>query len=69
MRKPIIVYTRTAETAESLTDYLKRELRDIDCKKVLCLGSYEDVDSEWDKLGKQTVYVIADQVLQATFSL
>lgn len=63
------MFTRTAATAESLTDYLTKELRDIDCKKILCLGSYEDVDSEWDKLGKYTVYVIADKVLQASFSL
>ena len=43
--------------------YLKEELNANDVKKIICLVDYEDVDEQFDFLGKQTVYVVADTAL------
>ena len=60
LRKPILVCTKEAETAKILTSFLKEELSDSNVKKIMCLTSYRDVDEQFDLLGKQTVYVVAD---------
>ena len=44
IRKPILVCTRKATTAAELTEYLKRELRDSDVRKIVCLGTQRDLD-------------------------
>ena len=59
-RKPILVCTRTSQTCKDLYSYLKTELRDIDCRKIVCLADGRDVDEKFDSLGKQTVYVVSD---------
>ena len=46
-----------------MMNYLKEELKANDVKKIICLGDYEDVDEQYDLLGKQTVYVVADSAL------
>ena len=48
LRKPILVCTRTARTATELADYLKRELRDGDVRKILSIGTQRDLDEKFD---------------------
>ena len=68
LRKPILVCTRTRQTSKDLTEYLKRELRDSDVKKILCLGTYRDYEEAVDAMGKQTVYVVSDSTLKTSLN-
>ena len=59
-RKPVLICTRTPSAAKELYNFLKSDLRDIDCRKIVCLSDGVDVDEKYDLLGKQTVYVVTD---------
>ena len=47
---------------------MKKELRSSDVKKIVCLGSPSDLKDHLDVIGKQTVYVLADKLMEASLS-